>query len=85
MVKKVEDLTPEDMHKWILAEKVPQLVLSMGAAYEDVVKNCLNGIMDPMATDENLSIRYASAFEDRILKPLGECALATRFAPSRST
>jgi serine/threonine protein kinase len=79
IIKKVEDRTPEDMHKWILTEKVPQLFISMGAAYEGVVKQCLNGITDPtMAIDENLSIRYASAFEDRILKPLGECALATR-------
>jgi hypothetical protein len=85
MVKKVEDRAPEDMHKWILAEKVPQLFISMGAAYEDVVKKCLNGIMDPMAIEKNLSIRYASAFEDRILKPLGECALATRFVPSGLT
>ena len=85
IVKKVEDRAPEDMHKWILAEKVPQLFISMGAAYEDVVKKCLNGIMDPMAIEKNLSIRYASAFEDRILKPLGECALATRSVPSGLT
>jgi serine/threonine protein kinase len=78
IVRKVETRASEDMHKWILTEKVPQLSISMGAAYENVVTSCLDGIMDPMLTDENLSIYYASAFEDRILKPLGACALATR-------